>query len=80
MITMFMAKEGRPRGRPPKYPWEKWFKSKTFTLKRGVHYTCKTNSMTTLVRQQAAARNLHCSVTDVGGGLKVAVGKGWVLK
>lgn len=51
-----------------RYPWEKWFRRKEFTLKRNVDYTCMPHSMTVQIRMAASSRGLSVSVfTDTDG-------------
>lgn len=46
-------------GRQAVYPWDKWLSYKnTFTLKRGEHYTCTTQSMHLQFRNKARSRGI----------------------
>lgn len=33
-----------------RYPWDQWFARSRFTLKRGVHYQCRSDTMAQQVR------------------------------
>lgn len=65
------AKELRYR----RYPWAEWFALGEFSLVRGIHYGCRTDSMAQIVRAKATALGLHVSVriADAGDRLGVVV-------
>lgn len=51
---MAKSKKRSVMGRQAIYPWEKWLSYKnSFTLKKGQHYTCTTQSMALQFRSRA---------------------------
>ena len=46
----------------PRYPWDRWFRRKAFTLRRGQGYRCQPHSMSVQVRSAAQKRGLRVSV------------------
>ena len=46
----------------PKYPWDRWFRRKRFTLVKNKDYDCMTHSMAIQVRQAAWKREIQVSV------------------
>lgn len=56
-----------------KYPWDKWFARKSFTLVRGKHYNCQPHSMGILIRLTAAKRGKRVSVSIDEGTIKVRI-------
>lgn len=53
----------RPRGRPVRYPWDKWLESKKRVwLKQGRDYDCQSHSMAQQIRNAAGKRNKTVSV------------------
>ena len=63
----------RKRGRPPTYPWERWFSSGRFTLCKGVDFHHSSISMAQQVRQAASKRRLHIHLVESEMGLVVTV-------
>lgn len=57
-----------------KYPWDKWFSRKSFTVKRGKHYTCQTHGMSQQIRNVAASKGITVNITCKDDTLKVKVG------
>jgi len=49
-------------GRPPKYPWDKWFSRNRFTLEKGKHFDCHLHSMIVQVRRAAVKRRIKVKV------------------
>ena len=55
-----------------RYDWNRWFKRKSFTLRKGKHYQCMPHSMAVQVRNAAARRGLVVRVfIDEEGTLTV---------
>lgn len=52
------------RGRPWKYPWDKWLngQSKRVRLVKGKHFDCETRSFELLARRQAAKMGVDVTV------------------
>ena len=50
---MPVIKESSGPGRPQSYPWEKWWKKKRFTLKKGRDFDIQLHSMAQSVRNRA---------------------------
>ncbi len=40
----------RPRHNGRRYPWREWFSQKVFTLHKGRHYRCRTDTMAGMCR------------------------------
>lgn len=61
-------------GRPPQYPWEKWFsRTRAFVLSP-TDYTCSRRSMAVMFRQQARLRGKKVSINHLqDGGMKIKV-------
>lgn len=64
---------GRPRGRPQKYPWERWFKRDHFTLRRGVDYNVSQSMFDRMLRHAGRVRGYSLSVVDTDDGFSVWV-------
>ncbi len=45
-----------------RYPWDKWFAKRKFTITRGKEFTCMPHSMSVQVRTAAAKRGISVSV------------------
>ena len=45
------------------YPWDKWFSTKTRTLKQGVHFDSMLHSMAAIIRTAAAKRDYSVSLS-----------------
>lgn len=45
-----------------RYPWKTWFAAKTFTLKTGVDFAGRVDTMAQTVRNAASRKGLACSV------------------
>ncbi len=56
-----------------KYPWDKWFKYKRFTLKAGKHFTCRPYTMAQQVRNVAAERDVKVSIRILADEIKVTI-------
>jgi hypothetical protein len=65
------SKKGR--GRPRKYPWDKWFAHQRFTLRKGVDYVCGSGAMIMQVRDAAQDRRLRTTVVEHDDGFTVIV-------
>lgn len=61
--------------KPVRYPWNKWFRRRKFTLVRGKHFHCQPHSMSVQVRNAAAARDLWSSVLIEEDTLTVKTGE-----
>ena len=58
-------------GRTPKYPWDEWFDGQTRVIMKGEDYTCKTESMQTILRMKIRDRadlEVRTRTTDDGSG------------
>ena len=64
-MTKKRAKVLMHRGQIVGYPWEEWFSSGSFLIKRGRDYKGLTHGMISQIRNQAAKRRLsvHISVS-----------------
>lgn len=53
-------------GRPPKYPWNKWFARKRYRLVFGKHFSCLPHAMAQQIRTEAGRRStkVHIHVTQ----------------
>lgn len=59
-------------GRQAMYPWDKWLSYKNqFTLRRGVHYNCTTQSMSLQVRNRAAREGMRAHIHQEEGLLVI---------
>lgn len=45
-----------------RYPWKRWFRHKTFSLRRGEHYDGRTYIMAQMVRNAATRHGLRVRV------------------
>lgn len=64
------ARKNKKQRKIRRYPWEKWFMRKEFTLRRGIDYTCMPHSMAVQIRMAASSRGLSISVyTDTEGNI-----------
>ncbi len=53
----------KPSGKPStRYPWELWFKNKSFVLKKGKHFEGKTYTMAQQVRNYAHRQAIRVSI------------------
>lgn len=46
-----------------RYPWDRWFARRTFTLVRGRHYDCLPHGMAQMVRNAAAGPKYRLRVS-----------------
>lgn len=68
---MAKKKDVAPNG---KYPWDKWFGKKKFTLKGARDYDCMAHCMAVQIRNQARRRKVRVSITTSNiGTLEVEV-------
>lgn len=51
----------------PRYPWDKWFKTKKFIVTKGKDFHCMTHSMVAQIRSRAAKFNQRVAVTVSNG-------------
>ena len=56
-----IAKQSK-RGRPPKYPWNKWLTGGRITLCRYDDFTCEPFSFAILARREVQKRGLKVTV------------------
>jgi hypothetical protein len=60
-----------------RYPWEKWFRRKSFTLQKGRDYECRTYTMAQAIRNAAAPdrhnKVVHIRIDDERDRLRVCV-------
>lgn len=54
-----------------RHPWDKWFRTRRFTLIHGRDYKCQPHGMAVQVRQQAGMRGLSASISVVGKRMTV---------
>lgn len=59
-----MAKKKKAKQR--RYPWDKWFAKKKFTLKRGREFDCMTHCMGVMARRAASVRDVTISIHHKG--------------
>ena len=45
------------------YPWDDWFSKSSFTIKRGIHFSCTLSGMAQQVRNAALKRKKKVSIT-----------------
>jgi len=63
----------KSRGRPPKYPWDEWFKKPSFTLRPRQHYSGSASHMSQQVRNAASVRRISVSLEEKAGTIRVTV-------
>lgn len=63
------------RQAPVRHPWREWFGLGAFTIERGTHYTCRTDTMAQQVRNAAARLKykVTLSISDDANSVSVWV-------
>lgn len=58
-------------GRPTKYPWEKWFGEKSYTLRREKDFTCQSYVIAQQIRNRARKLGKTVQITISDNVVKV---------
>lgn len=56
-----------------RYAFDEWFARKSFTLRRGINYACRTYGMAGMIRNQASKRRLSVTVVMASDEMSLSV-------
>lgn len=56
-----------------RYPWAKWFRRRTFTLRKGKDFTCQPHSMAQQIRNAAFRHRVTVSIAIDGNEVDTTI-------